>query len=93
MKCMKCGTTIPSGQVFCDNCLENMAKHPVKPGTPIQLPNRATSPAAKPSHKRAKKVHKPEEQVVLLRRTVIILSLLVVALVAALSFAIAELFR
>ena len=37
---MKCGREIPVGQVFCDECLEDMEKYPVKPGTAVQLPAR-----------------------------------------------------
>lgn len=91
MKCMKCGTAITSGQVFCENCLQGMANHPVKPGTPIQLPPKATSVAPKPSHKRVKKVRKPEEQVIHLRKTVFALILVILLLAAALCFALVSL--
>ena len=40
MNCMKCGKTTTNEQVFCDDCLQVMAKHPVKPGTPVYLPQR-----------------------------------------------------
>ena len=37
MHCMKCGNEIPDGQAFCEDCLNVMAKYPVKPDTPVQI--------------------------------------------------------
>ena len=31
MNCLKCGREIEEGQVFCNDCLVQMAKYPVKP--------------------------------------------------------------
>ena len=39
LNCMKCGTEIEGGNVFCGSCLTDMDKYPVKPGTRILLPN------------------------------------------------------
>lgn len=36
---MKCGREIRLG-AFCDECLADMEKYPVKPNTVVQLPNR-----------------------------------------------------
>ena len=47
MNCMKCGTEIENGNVFCESCLEDMSKYPVNPGTRILLPNHPTPEAAK----------------------------------------------
>ena len=88
MKCMKCGTTIPAGQVFCDPCLEGMEKHPVKPGTPIQLPVKQEHVVAKVSHK---KLRKPEDMIATLRVLVFWLILVIVALITALSVTVAML--
>lgn len=82
MKCLKCGTTIPSGQVFCEGCQDDMERHPVKPGTPIVLPYRPERSASKSSHKKARKA---EEQLANLRSFVFWLLLLIVALIAALA--------
>ena len=82
MKCMKCGCVIPAGQVFCDECLEDMEKHPVKPGIPVTLPRREKQVAPKRSRKR---VHKPEEIITRLRRTVVCLMALVAAMAIALT--------
>lgn len=40
MNCLKCGKETAEGQVFCPECQEIMAQHPVKPGTAIHLPQR-----------------------------------------------------
>lgn len=47
MFCMKCGKEIPEEQVFCEECLADMALHPVKPGTPVLLPVRPAQANAK----------------------------------------------
>ena len=39
-RCLKCRREIAEGQVFCDDCLAQMKKYPVKPGTPVNLPKR-----------------------------------------------------
>lgn len=82
MKCLKCGTVITSDQVFCETCLTDMERHPVKPGTPIVLPNRPERPAGKTAHKR---VRKPDEQIANLRGFIFWLLLLIVALGTALT--------
>lgn len=86
MNCMKCGREIALGQAFCKDCLADMALHPVKPGTPIQLPqNNTATVSRKPAHPH--KVKKPEEQIVRLRILVKIqaLALLVLVLVLLVS--------
>lgn len=84
MNCMKCGRETALGQVFCKECLAEMDKHPVKPGTPIVLPpqNTASTPRRTPT----RKVRKPEEQVTLLRRLLLAVSLVLLAV--SLAFAI-----
>ena len=66
MYCMKCGKETKSDRFFCQECLEEMERYPVKPDTPVYLPpvirqerktQRFTPPPA------------PEEQVAQLRRT------------------------
>lgn len=81
MKCLKCGTAIGSDQVFCAPCQEDMERHPVKPGTPIVLPNRPERVTGKTSHKR---VRKPDEQIANLRSLVFWLILFIVALITVL---------
>ena len=49
MACLRCGNKTAERQAFCDNCQEQMQKHPVKPGTAIHLPQReAVRPEKKP---------------------------------------------
>ena len=67
MFCMKCGREIESG-VFCLDCLCDMEKYPVKPGTAIQLPKRRDAvPARKMFTPR--KTLTAEEQIRKLRKT------------------------
>lgn len=40
MQCLKCGSKTAGKQVFCEECLAVMEKYPVKPGIPVQLPQR-----------------------------------------------------
>ena len=75
MSCMKCGKAVSEGQLFCESCLAEMERYPVKPGTPVLLPHRE---ALVPQRKRrsVKRPRKPEEQVASLRSTVRLLSVL-----------------
>ena len=68
MYCAKCGREIKENTVFCDKCLAVMERYPVRPGTSIQLPQRAPSAAKKATPK--KKKLSPEERVVRQRRTI-----------------------
>lgn len=38
MYCLKCGKTCKD--VFCAECVQNMENYPVKPGTPVSIPDR-----------------------------------------------------
>ena len=40
MQCLKCGKKTAEKQVFCDECIAIMEKHPVKPGVVIHIPQR-----------------------------------------------------
>lgn len=86
MSCMKCGRDIEEGQVFCNDCLEVMAKYPVKPGIAIQLPKRKDhSPVRKTAAKR-KQPPTPEEQIRKLKKRIrglVLLWLVTLALLAA----------
>ncbi len=44
MQCMKCGREIPAGDVFCEDCLSDMEKYPVRPGTVVHIPRRPAQP-------------------------------------------------
>ena len=43
MNCMKCGKETAENHVFCDTCLKDMEKYPVKPGTPVHIPSRKSA--------------------------------------------------
>ena len=67
MYCMKCGKETQENQVFCERCLQVMDTYPVKPDVAIHLPNRNQPPVTKkPTHR--KRILKPEEQLVLLKK-------------------------
>ena len=83
-KCMKCGRELPGGQVFCEGCLAEMDKYPVKPGVVVMLPRRRTAQPKVPAPRR-RSAPTPEEQVVKLKKWVRIqrLCLLLLALLLA----------
>ena len=56
MKCLKCGREIEEGRVFCPDCLSEMDRHPVKPGTKAVIHPRETEAPAP-----AQKIIPPEE--------------------------------
>ena len=85
MNCMKCGREIALGQVFCKDCLADMATYPIKPDTPVNLPPQTVSNPPRRS-KPARKPRKPEEQVAVLRR--IVLGLTLALLLVCLAFAV-----
>ena len=83
MNCMKCGRETRGEDVFCHDCLTEMKKYPVEPGTVVLLPRRKD-----PSVKKAVKRHTPppEELIDILRRQrAILLFLLLVSLAAILT--------
>lgn len=85
MNCMKCGREIALGQVFCKDCLADMATYPIKPDTPVNLPAQPDITASRRSRP-ARKPRKPEEQVSILRRAV--LGLVLALLLVSLAFAV-----
>lgn len=59
---MKCGVELKNSGVFCEDCLAEMEKYPVKPNIAVTLPDR---PAITPVRKRSRrqKYVKPEDQI------------------------------
>lgn len=92
MVCLRCGKTTEENEVFCPECLEVMEQQPVKPDTPIVIPNRETRTPQKrtsqisPSFKKAKKISR-------LRSVVFWLILLVIILAVGLALALCILFQ
>lgn len=74
---MKCGRETVSEQVFCPDCLAEMEKYPVRPGTVVQLPSRKAPSVLKkqPSKKRTVPL---DEQVRILKRNCRKLTILLV---------------
>ena len=82
MNCIKCGAEVREPQVFCDRCLADMERYPVKPNITVNLPNRPVDPPAKRKSRRTRYI-KPEDQIRHLRGRIRLLALaLSVALVA-----------
>ena len=65
MNCVKCGWEIPEDQVFCEICLAEMERYPVKPGTAIHIPTR--SPEEEVVKKHSKRKHVPTAEELLLK--------------------------
>lgn len=76
---MRCGVETGDRQVFCPECLTSMERYPVKPGTPITIPDRST-PAPTRSVRKKRELT-AEEQLARLHRLV---QLLAAGLAAAL---------
>ena len=85
MVCMKCGSRMETEQAFCQDCLLEMEKYPVKPGTAVQLPIRKEAPVVRKTTSRRRTVS-PEEQLVKLKKRVMTLS---IALAVTLALVIA----
>ena len=83
MQCMKCGREISLGQVFCKDCLTDMARHPVAPDTPVPV----FDPHANASLNltTAPRKVKPEEQIAKLRKRIKILTIALTATVLVFS--------
>lgn len=67
MNCMKCGREVENEQVFCEDCLLDMEKYPVAPGTAVHLPLRREGSGTRKQLPRRRKVSL-EEQVKQLKK-------------------------
>lgn len=67
MGCLKCGRDVEEGALFCPDCLREMEKHPVRPGTPVVLPSLERAAPKKAPKRRG---ISPEEQIRNLKRRV-----------------------
>ena len=72
MNCLKCGRETPAEQVFCEECLLEMEKYPVKPGTVVLLPRGRDTVSTKKIIKR--RVLSTEEQLKAARKQIKALS-------------------
>lgn len=81
MNCMKCGREVTEDGVFCTDCLLEMEKYPVDPGTVVLLPRRRETVIQKKQSKRHGPT--PEEQIASLRKRILVLTLLLIACITA----------
>ena len=85
MNCLKCGVEVANNQCFCDDCMTDMQRHPVQPGTPLILPKRDKLPPAKRSYR---KIRKPEDVILAQRRVIGLLLAVIIILAGVLAFAV-----
>ena len=69
VNCLKCGKATKDGHVFCPDCQEQMAKHPVKPGAVIHLTQREVPLSDKKSAARSRE-DTPQDQLLQLRKMI-----------------------
>lgn len=69
MFCLKCGKEISEKQVFCNDCLIEMEKYPVKPDTKIFLP-RTTAPSTVKKNTSRRKLLSPEERILRMKKAI-----------------------
>ncbi len=87
MNCMRCGRETTGQQVFCDSCLADMVRHPVKPDVAVYLPVRKPSEPQRKQNRHRKKELSAEELVPILRKRIRFLIVTVVILVMMLGAA------
>ena len=83
MRCMKCGREIADQQAFCENCLTEMAKYPVKPNATVHIPLRNEAPVVK---KKPRKLRDAKAEDLLRRKKLMIRCLWVALAVAVAGF-------
>lgn len=91
MKCMKCGRETAADQIFCQDCLLDMERYPVKPGTAVLLPIHRDSSASRKNTKR--RAPSAEDQIRALKkriRLLVIFLLISLVLIVCLAFPAAE---
>ena len=88
MKCMRCARETAPQQVFCNACLDDMSRYPVRSDTPIYLPVRKAGDTPKRPARRFRRERTAEEIVLILRKRVRVLTALVVILVMMLAAAV-----
>lgn len=88
MKCLRCARETADRQVFCNACLDDMSRYPVRSDTPIYLPVRKAGDTPKRPARRFRRERTAEEIVFILRKRVRVLTALVVILVMMLAAAV-----
>ena len=85
MHCLKCGRELESQQMFCNDCLADMERYPVAPGTPVHIPLRK-APAPTRSSRRRK--ISPEEQIRILKKRIRSLTIALVIIISLMTAAV-----
>ncbi len=80
MECLKCGKETEFDQCFCKECMAQMEKYPVKPGTPVQLPQPSARTTPAKERPKKKTVSEAEQIAKLYHRNQILMVLLLLAL-------------
>lgn len=83
MNCIKCGRDLRGEQVFCHECQEGMEHYPVKPGTPVNLPQHTPAQEVKSKPVRGRKILPPEVRIRKQRATIRLLVLVLTAVLFA----------
>lgn len=82
MSCLKCGRDTEEGAVFCTECLLEMQRYPIRPGTPVLLPTQErTAPRKMPKRRPIP----PEEQIKGLKKRIRTLTILWITTLLALA--------
>lgn len=101
MNCLKCGQKISEEHLFCESCLADMEKYPVKPNTAVQLPHRDPASPVKKASAKKRQPPSTEEQLQYARRFVrrililwlITLALLILSLFPAVKYIVGDSIR
>ena len=91
MFCLKCGKEVSEKAVFCQQCLSEMNRYPVKPDTKFFLPKHTAPSVVKKAPPR-KKVLSPEERISRMKKAIQALSLVLAVTMMALALSVALLF-
>ena len=92
MSCLRCGRETSENQVFCQSCLTVMESQPVKPDTPIQLPNRDSRVLQKRANHKTT-ASRWADRLFRLRFTIFLLCMRILVLVVLLLIALGVLFQ
>lgn len=87
MNCMRCGRETSENEIFCDECLQDMQRHPVDPTTPVILPNREKRIPSKRTNFRVA-ASKWEDRIFRLRYLIFWLVMIILLLLIALGICI-----
>ena len=89
MNCAKCGKKTENESMFCLECLEEMKRYPIKPGTTVHIPVRPETAERKQT--RTRKERTPEEQIAFLHKLVRWMALLIAVLATGLTLTVGAL--